>query len=89
MVVLLTAIARGRIGLGLALVLAFSLGLAAVLMTISVVLVTMQGFLERVGGGSFVTRVGRVLPLVSATVVTAVGLLISWRSFVDVGKVFL
>jgi ABC-type nickel/cobalt efflux system permease component RcnA len=88
LVVLLTAIAFGRIGVGLALVFAFSLGLALVLMVIGVLLVTMQGFVERIGGGSFVNRAGAVLPLVSATIVTGVGVVISWRSIVDVGKVF-
>jgi ABC-type nickel/cobalt efflux system permease component RcnA len=89
LVVLLTAIALGRIGLGLALVAFFSLGLALVLMVIGVLLVTMKGLMERFGGGGFVTRAGATLPLVSATIVTAVGLLISWRSFLDMEKVLL
>jgi ABC-type nickel/cobalt efflux system permease component RcnA len=88
LVVLLTAIALGRVGLGLALVFAFSLGLALVLMVIGVLLVTMQGFVERIGGGGLMSRAGAVLPLVSATIVTAVGAVITWRSFMDVGRVF-
>src|ERR671920_500733 len=70
--VMLIAIGLGRIGLGLALIVAFSFGLAAVLIAIGILLVRCKSRLDRLGkpGSSW----QRLLPLVSATVVTLLGM---------------
>lgn len=70
--VMLIAIGLGRIGLGLALIVAFSLGLAAVLIAIGILLVRCKSrWLDRLGkpGSSW----QRQLPLVSAVIVTLLG----------------
>ena len=69
--ILLVAVGIGRIGLGLGLIVSFSVGLAAVLITLGVLLVRAESRLKRF------TRVGgawqRWLPLGSAVVVTTLG----------------
>lgn len=69
--VMLIAVGLGRIGLGLALIVAFSFGLAAVLVAIGILLVRSRSKLDRLGklGGPW----QRLLPLVSAAVVTLLG----------------
>ena len=69
--VMLIAIGLGRIGLGLALIVAFSFGLASVLIAIGILLVRCKSrWLDRLGKpGSSWQR----LPLVSAAVVTLLG----------------
>jgi nickel/cobalt exporter len=70
--VMLIAIGLGRIGLGLALIVAFSVGLAVVLIAIGILLVRCKSrWLDRLGkpGSSW----QRLLPLVSAAVVTLLG----------------
>lgn len=71
LVVLLSAIAMGRIGFGLALVFAFSLGLAAVLTGIGLMLVYTKELFER-----FPLQLPRIrmLPIVSALCITLIGL---------------
>jgi nickel/cobalt exporter len=70
--VMLIAIGLGRIGLGLALIVAFSLGLAAVLIAIGILLVRCKSrWLDRLGKPGSPWQ--RLLPLVSAAVVTLLG----------------
>jgi nickel/cobalt transporter (NicO) family protein len=69
--VMLIAIGLGRIGLGLALIVAFSFGLAAVLIAIGVLLVRSKSRLDRLGKPG--SRWQRLLPLVSAVIVTLLG----------------
>jgi nickel/cobalt transporter (NicO) family protein len=69
--VMLIAVGLGRIGLGLALIVAFSLGLAAVLIAIGVLLVRFRGKLDRLGKPK--SNWQRWLPLVSAVIVTVLG----------------
>lgn len=69
-VVLLTAIALKRIEFGLALVLAFSVGLAAVLVAIGIAMVLAGSYLKRFSGES---RLMRYLPVASALMVTLLG----------------
>ena len=71
LVVLLSAIAIGRIGFGLALVLAFSLGLAGVLTGIGVLLVYAKHWFERL---PLQTPQNNLFPAVSALVMTLVGI---------------
>ncbi len=78
LVVLLSAFSMRRMGFGLFLIVAFSVGLAAVLVGIGLVIVfarrLMAGFK---GDGEFVTR---WLPLTSAAVVTLLGLVIALQA---------
>ena len=78
LVVLLGAIALGRIGLGLALVSAFSLGLAAVLTGIGLLLVYARELFERL---SIQSPQFKMLSTVSALFITLVGLSIATQSW--------
>jgi nickel/cobalt transporter (NicO) family protein len=76
-ILLLTAPVR-QIGLGLGLVSSFSLGLAAVLIAIGVLMVRGRGLLERLlpGGVEGNPRWVRALPVVSAVVVVVLGVVL-------------
>ena len=77
LVVLLSAIALHRIGLGLALIVAFSVGLAATITAIGLVAVYARRTFGRLSlDGPFV----RALPAVSAALILAVGLVITARA---------
>ncbi|MCI0635130.1 MAG: sulfite exporter TauE/SafE family protein [Actinobacteria bacterium] len=77
LVVLLSAIALHRVGLGLALIVAFSIGLAATITAIGLVAVLAQRTFGRL---SLNGRVVRALPAVSAALILAVGVLITARA---------
>ena len=81
-VVLLSAIALGRVAFGLALIVAFSLGLAGVLTGVGLLMVRARGYFERfnTGGPLF-----QWLPVVSAIVVTVAGVIISVQAFGQTG----
>ena len=73
--VLFSAIALHRVGFGLLLIVAFSLGLAGVLVCIGLLLVSARGVLERFKiGGSLATR---LLPAASALLIMIAGLVIT------------
>ena len=75
LVVLLSAVALRRIGLGLGLIVAFSAGLAAVLIGIGLLVVCARRFMARFeGDGPLVTR---WLPLASAAVIALSGVVIA------------
>jgi nickel/cobalt transporter (NicO) family protein len=71
LVVLLSAIALHRVGFGLALILAFSLGLAATITTVGLLAVLARRAFSRI---SFDGGLVRALPAVSALVILAVGI---------------
>ncbi|HWQ11764.1 MAG TPA: sulfite exporter TauE/SafE family protein [Roseiflexaceae bacterium] len=71
LVVLLGAIALGRVGFGMLLIVAFSLGLAAVLTGIGLLLVYARGLFDRIPASG---RLLRALPVASAAVVVVAGL---------------
>jgi nickel/cobalt exporter len=77
LVVLLSAIALHRIGFGLALILAFSVGLAVTITTIGLLAVLAQRAFSRV---SFNGPVARALPAVSALAILAVGVGITFNA---------
>ena len=78
LVVLLSAVAMGRIGLGLLLIVAFSVGLAAVLIAIGLVVVYARRLAARFGRtGVEGPLVRRWLPLTSAAVITVSGVVIT------------
>ena len=77
LVVLLSAIALHRIGFGMALIVAFSFGLAATITGIGLVAVLARRAFARV---SFDGPVVRALPALSAAVILAVGLVITAKA---------
>ena len=82
LVILLLAVALHRIAFGLLLLLAFSIGLAAVLIAIGVLMVKARPFVDRFSGNSkWIQR----LPAISAVVIIAVGLGITVRTLMDSG----
>jgi nickel/cobalt transporter (NicO) family protein len=81
LVVLLSAIALGRIGFGLALVLAFSVGLAGTLTAIGLALVYAGRLFERLARPG---RLIRLLPAASALFVTLMGLAVTVQALVSI-----
>src|SRR5262249_46485887 len=74
LIILILAIHASQIGYGLLLISSFSIGLAAVLILIGVLMVRARGLLDRVlPGGRWIYA----LPIVSAVVVTVIGLALS------------
>jgi nickel/cobalt transporter (NicO) family protein len=76
-VVLLGGIAIGRVWFGVALVLAYGLGMAATLTGIGLLLARLRSRMDRrlqLPAGSLVRRLGRLLPAVTASVIVLVGL---------------
>ncbi len=82
LVVLLGAIALGRVGFGLLLILAFSTGLAAVLTALGMLLVYARSFFERLPTSSLFMR---ALPVASAVLVTLAGCIICLGGLVQAG----
>jgi nickel/cobalt transporter (NicO) family protein len=77
-VVMLTALAIGRVALGLGLIAFFSIGLAVVLTVIGILTVRASSLIKRVPKSDVLMR---WLPLVSAAIVTILGLAIIYRGF--------
>lgn len=84
LVLLLGAISLGRVGLGIVLVIAFSLGLAAVLTGIGLALVYLRHVFERF---SFEVRSPRYLPVASALAISLAGVVILIGALRQVGMV--
>jgi ABC-type nickel/cobalt efflux system permease component RcnA len=78
LVVLLSAVAGRRVGLGLLLIVAFSAGLATVLIALGLLVVCTRRLVGRFeGAGREGLLVHRWLPLTSAAVMTVAGLVIT------------
>ncbi|MBA2749216.1 MAG: sulfite exporter TauE/SafE family protein [Tatlockia sp.] len=84
LVVLLSAVALGRVGFGLVMVLAFSLGLAGVLTGLGLLLVRTKRLFDRL---PLQMRLVRVLPAVSAFFVALLGLGITTQALMQLGLV--
>ena len=83
LVVLLSAIALQRIGFGLLLIMAFSVGLATVLIAIGLLMVYARRFMSRFQGeGLLITR---WLPLTSAATITVLGMAMVMQALVAAG----
>src|SRR2546426_236124 len=83
LVVLLSAVSLRRVGFGLLLIVAFSVGLAAVLVTIGILMVYARRLMSRFHeDGPLVTR---WLPMTSAAVITLLGLAISRQALARAG----
>ena len=85
LVVLLSAIALRRTGFGLLLIVAFSVGLAAVLVGIGLLTVWARRFMAHVNGDGPLVR--RWLPLASAAVMTVLGVAIAIQALMAAGIV--
>jgi ABC-type nickel/cobalt efflux system permease component RcnA len=78
---LLAAVAAHRLWLGVPLLLAFSAGLAAVLVVLGIVVVQAGDAVHtRLGGRARFEKIVRVLPTLSAAVITALGLFLAFTS---------
>ncbi len=84
LVVLLSAISLHRVGFGLFLIVAFSVGLAAVLIAIGLLVVYAGHFMSRLQGGEG-PLITRWLPLTSAAVITLLGVSIAVQALVTAG----
>jgi ABC-type nickel/cobalt efflux system permease component RcnA len=82
LVMLLSAIALGRVGFGLLMVLVFSLGLAGTLTALGLTLVSARHLFERLPTQ---VRLTRLLPAVSALVITLLGVGISTQAVMQIG----
>jgi ABC-type nickel/cobalt efflux system permease component RcnA len=83
LVVLLGALAFHRIAFGLFLIVAFSAGLAAVLIGFGLAMVYAGRFMSRFGAGGPLTE--RWLPLASSAVITVVGVALTLQSLASAG----
>ena len=78
LVVLLSAVAMQRIGFGLLLIVAFSVGLAAVLIAIGMLMVYARQFMARFQGeGQWTTR---WLPITSSAFILLAGIALTWQA---------
>ena len=85
LLVLLSAIALQRVGFGMLLIVAFSVGLAGVLITLGLLMVSARHIIAHIQGeGRLMTR---WLPLTSAAVITAFGLVMIVQAYVTAGMV--
>jgi ABC-type nickel/cobalt efflux system permease component RcnA len=85
LVVLLSAVSMQRLGFGLLLIVAFSIGLAAVLIAIGILMVYAQHLMSRVRGDSML--ISRWLPLTSAAVMAVFGVALTIQALVSAGIV--
>jgi nickel/cobalt transporter (NicO) family protein len=87
LVVLIAAISQHRIPLGIVLILAFSLGLAATVTGVGLVTIAGQRMVGRLRGGRLIFggRVSGALPALSAGLIVAVGVLITYRAIPQLG----
>ena len=83
LVVLLSAVAMQRIGFGLLLIVAFSVGLASVLIAVGLLMVYARQFMTRLQGEGPLIR--RWLPLTSAAAVTLFGVVMTMQALVAAG----
>ena len=82
LVILLLAVALQRIAFGLLLIVSFSLGLAAILIAIGVLMVRARPLMERLTGEG---RMIRSLPVVSSVIIIVVGFAMAVRSLMEAG----
>ena len=83
LVVLLGALAFHRVAFGLFLIVAFSAGLAAVLISLGLAMVYAGRFMSRFGAQGPLTQ--RWLPLASSAVITVIGVTLTLQSLITVG----
>jgi len=87
LVVLLSAVSMQRIGFGLLLIVAFSVGLAAVLITIGLLMVSARQFMSRFQVNSRLTT--RWLPLTSSAFILVFGIALAVQALQTAGILFI
>jgi ABC-type nickel/cobalt efflux system permease component RcnA len=87
LVVLLSAVSMQRIGFGLLLIMAFSGGLAAVLITIGLLMVSARQFMSRFQVNSRLTT--RWLPLTSSAFILVFGIALAVQALQTAGILFI
>ncbi len=85
LIVLLSAVALGRVGFGLVLIVVFSVGLASVLTGIGLLVVFAGRLLARLPGRSRHAPLLRVVPALSALLITVVGAGFIWQALRQIG----
>lgn len=86
LVVMLSAIVLQRVGFGLVLIVAFSLGLACVLTAIGLAFVYAGKFINTESeSNGLLQKASRVLPILSALVVAVLGGVLIWQALVQAG----
>jgi nickel/cobalt exporter len=87
LVVLIAAISQHRVGLGMVLILAFSLGLAATITAVGLAVIWGQRLLQRLRPERrlFGGRISGAIPAVSAGLIVLAGVLISYRALPQIG----
>jgi nickel/cobalt exporter len=87
LVVLIAAISQHRVGLGMALIVAFSLGLAATVTAVGLVTIWGQRLVSRLRPEQrlFGGRLSGALPALSASLIVLVGVLITYRALPTLG----
>ena len=85
LLILLGAIAAGRPTFGLVLVVAFGLGMAAVMSGIGLVLVTARDRVDRVQARAGLVRVRDAVPLVASVVVLGFGVVLTGQALAVIG----
>ena len=85
LVVLLSAVSMQRIGFGLLLIGAFSVGLATVLVAVGMLMVYARRFMSRFRGeGRIITR---WLPLASSAFILLIGIGLTWQALLSAGLI--
>jgi ABC-type nickel/cobalt efflux system permease component RcnA len=85
LLILLGSIAAGRPAFGLVLVVAFGLGMAAVMAGVGLALVAARDRIYRVGANGGVGRLGDAAPLAAAVVVLGFGLVLTVQALTAIG----
>ncbi|HET7702215.1 MAG TPA: hypothetical protein VFK35_02370 [Candidatus Limnocylindrales bacterium] len=80
LLILLGSIAAGRPAFGLVLVVAFGLGMAAVMTGVGLTMILARGRLDRMPRASALGRLAAVAPLVASVAVFALGLVLTWQA---------
>jgi nickel/cobalt transporter (NicO) family protein len=80
LLILLGAIASGRPGFGIVLVVAFGLGMALVMTGIGLLVVGARGRLDRLGSGAGIVAIRTWLPLGAACLVLALGMYLTFQA---------
>jgi ABC-type nickel/cobalt efflux system permease component RcnA len=84
LLILLGSIAAGRPAFGLVLVVAFGLGMAAVMSGIGLLLVTARGRVDRVQAGAGLARIREAVPLAASVVVLGFGIVLTAQALAAV-----
>ncbi|HXU86171.1 MAG TPA: hypothetical protein VN773_10220 [Verrucomicrobiae bacterium] len=80
LLILLGSIAAGRPAFGLVLVVAFGLGMAAVMTGVGVVMILARTRLDRMPSRSSLGRLATAAPLLASTAVLSLGLVLTWQA---------